>query len=279
MSEPLVSHPSNPAQTFEDFYVPCMFRPWATDLLSIANPKIGERILDLACGTGIVARVAAQSLKGEAKLTGLDYSPAMLNVARTVSRHEELEIELVAGNAESLPFPDGAFDLVLVQQGLQFFADKEKALREMYRILAQAGRVVSSTWTGIENQPFNEVFANEIRRHLGISSPSSAFSLGDRGALESLFNGAGFSSVDISIVQRDVCYPSPDQFVEHGVASASMAVPELGTMNEFERQELVEAIRNDMEAAIRKYTVDGQLVAPTQAHIVLASKEQGEATR
>ena len=263
---------SNPAQTFEDFYVPCIFRPWTGELLDRARPRSGERVLDVACGTGIVARIVAQQLNREVHVTGIDYSSAMLDVARVAAAGEHVEIEWVEGNAEQLPFPNASFDFVLVQQGLQFFRDKALAVGEIYRVLTLGGRVVSSTWTDIENNPFNKTFAMEIRRHLGISEEPTAFSLGNRASLRALFVDAGFDEIEVEVVRRDVRYPSPHQFVELGVASASATVPELRSMDAERRTELVEAIRTDMAAPIRQYTVGDELVCPMEAHIVVARK-------
>src|SRR5690606_5960003 len=130
MSQPVSARAGNPAQTFEDFYVPSVFRPWTSEILDRARPQAGARVLDVACGTGIVARMVAQQLKGDARVAGVDYNPAMLEVARSASARENVEIEWVEGNAENLPFPDASFDLVLVQQGLQFVSDKARAVGE-----------------------------------------------------------------------------------------------------------------------------------------------------
>ncbi len=147
MNQPQPGPTSNPAQTYEKYFVPYKFRPWTEELLERAMPQPGERVLDVACGTGIVARMVAQRTNGQAQLAGLDLSPAMLEVARSASEREGLEIAWHEGSASALPFPDGSFDLVLVQQGLQFFPDKAAAAGEMYRVLAPNGRAVTSTWT------------------------------------------------------------------------------------------------------------------------------------
>lgn len=272
MSQLSAYPPSNPAQAFEDFYVPCIFRPWAGELLSRVKLQSGERILDLACGTGIVARMVARQFNGDVQVTGLDYSSAMLEVARTASASEQVEIEWVEGSAEELPFPDASFDFVLIQQGLQFFRDKARSAGEIYRVLVPAGSVISSTWTVIENNPFNKIFAMGIRRHLGISEEPTAFSLGDRAALKSLFVEAGFDDIEVEVVRRDVRYPSSDQFVDLGIASASAAIPELRSLGTERRAELAEAIRADMAGPIQQYAVGDQLVCPMEAHVVIARK-------
>ena len=263
---------SNPAQIYEDYFVPAQFRPWTEDLLARANPHAGERVLDVACGTGIVARMVAQGVNGLGRVVGLDPSPAMLGVARSAAEGEGLAIEWFEGSAESLPFPDASFDLVLVQQGLQYFGDKAAAVGELYRVLAPGGRVATATWTEIADNPFFVAFAEVVQRHLGTPAMHTPFSLGDRDALRSLFVAAGFETVEIERVRRTVRFPAPDRFVDLGVAGASAAVPALQAMNAAERAALTDAIRADMAAPLRDYSDGDEVAFPLEAHIVLARK-------
>ena len=129
-TEDLVVSSSNPAETYERFMVPPLFAPAAERLLDIARPRPGERVLDVGCGTGIVARSVASRLGAAGTVIGLDLSPGMLEVARLMSEQEGLTIAWHEGRAEALPFPDGSFDLVLCQFALMFFADRRQALRE-----------------------------------------------------------------------------------------------------------------------------------------------------
>ncbi len=269
------SHPtltSNPAQTYEDYFVFHQGRPWTEELLERVMPQPGERVLDVACGTGIVARMVAQHTKGQARVVGLDLSPAMLAVARSVSAREGLEIAWHEGSASALPFPDGSFDLVLVQHGLQFFPDKAAAMGEMSRVLAPGGRAATSTWTAITNNSFFAAFAEVVQKHLGTPALHTPFSLGDQTTLRSLFVEAGFDAIEIERVRRTARYPSPDTFVALGIAGASAAVPALQTMSETERAALTEAVRSNMAAPLQEYTDGEELVFPMETHIVLARK-------
>lgn len=263
---------SNPAQTYEDYFVPGMFRPWTEELLSRGQPQPSERVLDVACGTGIVARLVAQQLSGNAQISGLDLNPAMIEVARATAEREGLSIDWHVGKADALPFPDGAFDLVLVQQGVQFFPDRSAAVRELRRVLISGGRVATATWTEIHNNPFFEAFATIVERHLGSPAVHTPYSLGKRDDLQLLFNEAGFTDVRIDVETRDVRFASPDRFIELGVAGASAAVVALQTMSAEERAQLVEAVRADMAEPIARYTRGDELVFPMQAHILVARK-------
>src|SRR3990172_6827474 len=123
--------PKSPADTYEDYFVPAMFLPWSTILLSHAALQTRERVLDVACGTGIVARQAAPLVGTGGQVAALDMNPAMLGVARARPAPSGATITWQEGNAMALPFPDGAFDVVLCQHGLQFVPDRSSSLREM----------------------------------------------------------------------------------------------------------------------------------------------------
>src|SRR5215510_5045256 len=132
---------SNPAEGYESYMVPTLFRPWAAKLVQLADPQPGERVLDVGCGTGVVARQAASHLGEKGSVTGIDISPDMLAIARAAATRENVAIEWHQGSAEHLPFPNSSFDLVLSQFALMFFADKAAALGEMRRVVSGEGRV------------------------------------------------------------------------------------------------------------------------------------------
>lgn len=265
---------SNPAQAYEDYFVSSMFRPWTADLLDRATPQPGERVLDVACGTGIVARMIAHRLHGQSQLVGIDLSPAMVEIARATAAQEGVAIEWHVGNADALPFADASFDLVVIQQGLQFFPDRAAALRDVFRVLAPGGRVVTATWTDTRNNPLNQVLAEVIERHLGTPALHLPFSLGDPEQLHALFVEAGFDAIVVERVTRTVRFPLPDKFVELGLASASAAVPALQTMNTGERAALIEVVQVDMAVPLREFIQGDDVISPMETHITLAHKRR-----
>src|SRR5215468_6069587 len=123
-------------ENYERYLVPSIFGPWASDLVEVAAPQLGERVVDIACGTGIVALTAAQRVGSGGRVVGLDLSVPMLQVARTAAAARGVSVEWREGSAVKLPLADAAFDVAFCQQGLQFFPDRGAALREMYRVLA-----------------------------------------------------------------------------------------------------------------------------------------------
>ncbi|HSD88422.1 MAG TPA: methyltransferase domain-containing protein [Kofleriaceae bacterium] len=178
------------ADIFERILVPAIFDRYARDLIERARP-IGpsDRILDLGCGTGIVARNLRDRLGGATRITGLDINAQMIAKAKSLAP----EIEWHEGNAVALPFADRSFDIVLSQQMLQFTPDRTAAVREIKRVLAPGGRVIASTWRPRTHQGFFEVLGTLGEQHLGPSN-DKRWSL-DADELRDLFTAAGFTDI------------------------------------------------------------------------------------
>ncbi len=149
MSRQLIQTTTSPSEIYERFMVPAMFAKWSTILLELVAPQPGERVLDLACGTGIVARTAAPMVQPGGEVIGLDFNPDQIATARSI----DSSIEWREGDAASLPFTEQEFDLVVCQQGIQFFPDQVQAVREMHRVLKPGGRVGIAIWASIEKCP------------------------------------------------------------------------------------------------------------------------------
>jgi len=180
--------------------VPAIFVPWARKLLDSTRVQKGDRVLDVACATGTVARLAAERLAGTGHVTGLDLGEEWLEVARKVPVEKGTRIEWRCGNATSLPFPSDSFDVVLCQQGIQFFDDRKSALDEMFRVLAPSGRFGASVFRSIERSPGYRSLATALGRHVGQRAEAMTqriFSLGDPGVLRSLMTSAGFQHIDV----------------------------------------------------------------------------------
>lgn len=138
------------AQGYEDQMVPMVFLPWAEDLVERLDVRAGERALDVACGTGAVARVLSGRLGPEGEVVGIDQNPLMLEVARSLGLRN---LTLREGDAIELPFDDEDFDLVVCQQGLQFVATPESAVAEMRRVLRPGGRLGLACWNSPADNP------------------------------------------------------------------------------------------------------------------------------
>jgi len=122
-------------EAYERYIVEAFMLGWAQDLVEAAGVKSGDRVLDVACGTGVVARFSANSVGPNGQVVGLDLNAGMLAKARQLQQASgDLAVDWQEGNAGAIRFPDAAFDVVLCQQGLQFFPDKMGPLREMRRV-------------------------------------------------------------------------------------------------------------------------------------------------
>jgi ubiquinone/menaquinone biosynthesis C-methylase UbiE len=154
-------------ENYERYLVLSIFSPWADDLVEMAALQTGQSVLDIACGTGLVARTAARRLGSGGTVVGLDLSAPMLAAARSAAAAEGVTIEWREGSALKLPLADEAFDVVFCQQGLQFFPDRAAALREMHRVLAPGGKLVLSVWRQIELSPGFRALAESLGRRVG----------------------------------------------------------------------------------------------------------------
>jgi SAM-dependent methyltransferase len=257
----------NPMELYEQQLVPALFSPAAKVLLDYAKPQKGERVLDVACGTGIVSRQVAPMVGVEGSVTGLDITPAMLDVACSIPQSEGVAIEWREGNALSLPFSDRSFDLVLCQQGLQFFPDRVKALSEMRRVLVPQGRVLVSVQQALEHNPVSEMFNATLLKHAGFSGIALPFSMGDPQLLENLLTEAGFHNVEVIPFTHPVRYPSVSDFIRATILASGAAVPAMAALDDDAKSRLIEQVTPDVSEGVSDYVQDGTLVYPMAALI------------
>lgn len=259
-----------PAPTFAEMYerslVGPLFRPWAELVVAQVDPRPGERFLDVACGTGIVARVARERLCGGATIVGIDVNPLMLAVARNAAS----DIDWREGDAGALPPEAGEqFDIVVCQQGLQFFADKPAAVRQMRRALAPGGRLAVSTWRPDEEMPLQHELRRIAERHLGaIVDRRHAFGLA--GPVETLLREAGFHEVRSATQACRVCFSDGQAFIRANAMALMGMSAASKEMSDDQRERILAAIVND-SAAIALANTDGEgLAFETSANVATA---------
>lgn len=210
-------------ENYERYFVPAIGAPLAKDLIDAAGLRTAERVLDVACGTGIVTRLAAMQVGTEGNVAGLDVNPGMLAVARAATP-QGLAIDWYETSAEAIPLPDGSFDVVLCQMGLQFLPSKLQALKEIRRVLGPNGRLVLNL-PGPTPRLFAEL-ADALARHI---DPRCAgfvgvvFSLHDRDELYRLMSDAGFRNIEIDKREKTLGLPPPEDFLWHYVHSTPLA--------------------------------------------------------
>jgi ubiquinone/menaquinone biosynthesis C-methylase UbiE len=248
------------ADVFERLLVPGIFERYARDLVTRARP-IGpsDRILDLGCGTGIVARVLRERLGGAARITGVDASAPMIAKAQQIAP----EIEWREGNAMALPFADRSFDLVLCQQMLQFVPDRAAALREVRRVLVPGGRLLVSTWRSRDAQPLHDALGLAAERHLGAPN-DKRWSL-DGDVLRALLVDAGFAGVEVERVGL------MEEYREFPVRMSVMAAGfELASLPDAERVRKLAAVDADSAKVLTQFAVEGGFAAPSITNVATA---------
>jgi SAM-dependent methyltransferase len=252
---------SSAAEVYEEFFVPALFGEWAPRLCEAAGIGEGQRVLDVACGTGSFAREAAR--RG-AEVTGLDRNGGMLAVARRI----EPAIEWREGMAERIPFDDGAFDVAGCQFGLMFFEDRVKALKEMHRVLRPGGRLVAAVWDSLERTPgyramvalLDRLFGAEIAA--GLRAP---FVLGAPDDLRGLFQAAGIAAPKIETMTGEARFPSIEGWVRTDVKGWTLA----DAIDDAQYARLQEAAQQELRGFA---TADGSVSFDSPAHIVTAVK-------
>lgn len=256
-------------EVYERELVPAVFGPWAPILIGLADPKPGDRVIDIACGTGIVARIAAARVGPSGAVAGVDLNPGMLNVARSFdARVGAASIQWQEASADKLPFPDESFDVAYCQLGLQFFADRPAALREMGRVLSTRGRLAVMVWCGIQESPGFEAFAEVLERNVGSAATAimrAPFGLSDANELSRLVADSGFQ--DIKVQQRvgAVEFPSVERFVLSYVAGSPLA-SHVSQASDVARENLTA----ETKLALEKYVGDSGLSFPIAAHLLTA---------
>ena len=260
------------AESYERFMVPSLFEPWATYLVQRANPQLGEHVLDIACGTGIVARKVAPHVGSRGIVIGLDVNPDMIDMARIAAERAHIEIQWHTGPAEQLPFPDENFDLILCQFGLMFFTDRNAALKEIHRVLRKDGRVVLSVWQGLDRHPFYQTLHNVSLRHFGKSSVETVFSLGNSDELHRLLTDCGFRQVAIGPMSITAHFPRPEEFLAWEIDIDPAEAPALRNLDKEAQQAIMTAARQDMQSPLEEVMQENEVVLEFHAHIAQARK-------
>jgi ubiquinone/menaquinone biosynthesis C-methylase UbiE len=255
-------------EAYERYLVPAVLETWVDPLLDRAGVSEGDRVLDLACGTGVVARRVAARVGDTGSVVGFDVNEGMLAVAEETAAGVQPAIEWRQGDATDLPFPDGSFDIVCCQQALQFFDDRPTALGEARRVLAPDGRLAASVWRPLEYQPGYVVLAEALERHVGEEAGGmmrSPFPAWDGEDLRTLARDAGFDEVTLTIEVDSGRYPSAEEFVRREAASSPLAEP-IGAVGPRARDELI----RDVASGIEAYTDDEGVVLPMETHVLVA---------
>jgi ubiquinone/menaquinone biosynthesis C-methylase UbiE len=265
MSEINIPELEQTAEAYEQLLVPIVFKEWARRLVDMAQLRAGQHVLDVACGTGILARTAAERVIPGGSVSGVDINPAMLAVARRIAP----EIEWWEGSAGALPYEDEMFDAVVSQFGLMLFAAPETALREMLRVLKTNGRLAVAVFDALDNQPAYATLADVFERLVDKSVGDALripFSM-DRDAVASCFAAAGINTATITTHAGMERFPSVRDMVLSDVRGwfpfAQIHLDE----------ETIEAVVQEAGRALAPFrTADGAVAFRVPVHIITATK-------
>lgn len=253
---------------YEALFVPALFAPWPRHVLDGAAVQQGAEVLDIACGSGVLARAALERTGPDGRVVGLDSAPGMLAAAKET----EPSIEWVLGDAEDLPFDDGTFDKVVSQFGMMFFQDRSKAAREMLRVSKPGGSLALAVWHSVEENPAYRDIASLLEEHV---SPEAAdkvripFCLGNPAEVAQLLAEAGFDRVAFGTRHEQAKFPSTRTMVEVELRGW---LPLFGI--HLSEDKIAEVLENS-DATLSKYaTPSGAAAFPTSAYVLTACKSE-----
>lgn len=266
MDEPGLQSQIDAANAYEALFVPAVFGQWAPIVADAAGILPGQRVLDVACGTGILAREAASRVGPRGHVTGIDPNAGMVAAAGRLAP----AIEWREGVAEALPFPDRTFDAVVSQFGLMFFTERRQAIREMLRVMVPGGRLAVVVWDSLERIP---AYAAEVALLESTAGRPAAdalrapFVLGNPGDLETLFADADVPSAEITAHQGVARFPSIRTMVE---ADLRGWLPVMGVLL---TDDQIARVLQEAERVLGAYAdADGRVTFPVSALLVTAKR-------
>jgi ubiquinone/menaquinone biosynthesis C-methylase UbiE len=255
-----------PADLYERDKVPSLFRPLALQFLEYVPLQRGATVLDIACGTGIVARLVSERIGPEGTVTGVDIDPDMLAVAQAQVPANR-SIKWHVGNAEEMPFIENeSFDWVVCQQGFQYFSDKSRALQEIHRVLRKNGRlaIIMARSVDAQNQPCQWAEVEAFRKHVSAEAGEKQRTLvpfydGNEEDLQMLISTVGFRDVTIHNIVHRRQRGNPEEFITE---------EDYSNLDEESRTAIVSDIRKAMEP----YRTEDGTAVPYGFHIALGDK-------
>ncbi|MGE4535529.1 MAG: methyltransferase domain-containing protein [Desulfovibrio sp.] len=263
------SEPCNGPEAYERYIVPAWMERLAEALVAAGGVGDGDRVLDVACGTGIVARKAARRVGESGGVTGLDCNEAMVRAAEDFANREGLSgLDWRRGDASNLTCDGPAYDVALCQQGLQFFPDRLAALRGMRAALVPGGRIAVACWRELARIPLFAAVSDELREVFGpgaIGGFTASSSLSAREELRALLREAGFRDIRVRLEILVSRLPDPMAFLP-GYLSVFPIAKDIAAMPERDRR----AMFRRMHERLGDFSDDDGLVTPMESHVATA---------
>jgi len=250
----------NAAEIYDEFFLPSLFAEWPPRVIEAARIKSGQRVVDVACGTGVLALAVADRVGPQGSTIGFDINQGMLDVARKKAP----KIEWRQAPAEALPLDDSSVDRVVSQFGLMYFDDRQRALCEMMRVLRPGGTMAVAVWDKLENSPGYAAEDRLFQRLLGDEAADEVpYSLGDQNILRQLFADAGISDVNIETHEGTARFPSIESWIYADVKG--------WTMDDMIDDEMHALLLSEARRELTSFvTADGTVAFPAPAHIATA---------
>jgi len=264
-----VFHHPHGMRDYDEILVPRMFVPWGNLILDTVGVDAADVALDVACGPGSVTRLLSERVGPTGRVTGADLSPAMLEIARAQGRPSTGgQIDWVECSADALQVDSHVFDVVVCQQGLQFFPDKPAALREMHRAGRHGARLGVACWAPIDDSPMFAAMARALDRYLGEEAGAKyragPFGFTDGDELGRLVTEAGFRDVRVERLTMPVTFE--DAVAQLITMAEFMPVAdELQALDDTQAEELVGLIEGELGSLLAGDSV----TADTTTHLAL----------
>jgi SAM-dependent methyltransferase len=249
------------ARIYEEFYLPALFEEWPPLVTKAAQIRKGDRVIDVACGTGALAIAVAEYVGPEGAVVGIDVNDGMLDIARLKSS----SVEWLNAPAEALPFNDEQFHCVVSQFGLMYFENQESAVREMLRVLKRNGSLAVVVWDQLDKNPGLAAEEHLWQKVLGTEVDETPYRLGDKGILENLFKSSGVHDIQITTHEGTARFDSIESWIHTGAKgwTADDALSD---------DQLTHLLRTAEDELVGFRTAQGTVAFPTSAHVVTAKK-------
>lgn len=255
---------SSAAAVYDEFFLPALFAAWAPRVVAAAALQPGQRVVDVACGTGVLAMEAALATSPGGQVVGVDLNPGMLAVAR----RKAPQISWLEAPAEALPLEAESFDAAVSQFGLMFFEDQHAAIAEMWRVVRPGGRLAIAVWDSLDNTPGYSAITSLLARLFGDDVAAlleSPYSLGDPHALRALIARAGVTDLEVERMPGEACFTSIRSWMHSDVRGWTLA-------NELD-DEQYERLVSEAEVELSRFvTADGSVRFAHPALIASAQK-------
>jgi ubiquinone/menaquinone biosynthesis C-methylase UbiE len=252
------------AEVYERCFVPAIFGQWAPRMTDVARVASADRVLDVGCGTGVLARTAADRVAAESQVTGLDRNEGMLTVARRL----QPKIDWRQGDATALPFRDASYDVVMSQFALMYFPDRIAALKEMVRVLRPGGRLAIAVWGPYERATSYVILTEITQRRCGQPAAdvlTAPFALGNQDTLRDLCHAAGIHGAVVALREGTMTYPTIEVFVETEVKGSPLEA----LLDAKSYQGLMQEAQTKLQPF---RTEGGEVIMPMDAFIITATK-------